>query len=182
MWIAVTIIAIIVILVIIYYWIYNQLIAARETVAEAFATIDVQLKKRFDLIPRLVDITKSYSKYESELLSKVTELRSAGSKEDLIQREKEDAGLNLISSAIKMRVEDYPELKANEQFNNLMQELSKVEDELAMSRRYYNGAIRDFNTKIDMFPHVLVSRYLNYTERPFYEIEPFEREPQKLFL
>lgn len=166
---------------VIYYWIYNQLVAARETVEEAFATIDVQLKKRFDLIPRLVSITKAYSNYEADLLSKVTTLRSKEQEDQLVQREKEDAGLNLISSSIRMTVEDYPDLKAHVQFNELMKELSKVEEELAMSRRYYNGAVRDFNTKIDMFPHVLVSRQLNFEERSFYEIEPFEKEPQKIF-
>lgn len=133
-------ISIFIVITLLLIWVvFNQLVAARESINEAMAGIDVQLKKRFELIPRLVEMVKGYSSYESETLEKVTSLRVAGS-DDMEQKEKEDAGLILLSRSIKVTVEKYLELKANEHFLELMKELSKVEDELAMSRRYLNLA------------------------------------------
>lgn len=180
MWTIIGSLLIIVIVLIIIWVVYNQLIAAKESINEALAGIDVQLKKRFELIPGLVEIVKGYSNYEAETFKKVTEMRSSGSNE-MMQKEKEDAGLNLVSRSLKVTVENYPELKANESFIELMKELSKVEDELAMSRRYLNGTIRDYNTKIGVFPNVLVARIFGFEENSFYEIEAFERQPQKIF-
>lgn len=180
MYIFITLISILVIALIFLWAIYNKLIAARESVKEALAGIDVQLKKRFELIPRLVEIVKGYSSYEEEMLKKVTSMRSRGNS-DMMQTVKEDAGLNLVSQSIKVTVENYPELKANESFLELMKELSKVENELAMSRRYLNGTIRDFNTKIGIFPNNLLAGPFGFKEQSFYEIEAFEREPQKIF-
>lgn len=175
------IISTLIVILLIFIWvIYNQLITARESINEALAGIDVQLKKRFELIPRLVEIVKGYTNYEAETFEKVTALRSEDGK-DMVQKEKEDAGLNLVSQSIKVTVEDYPELKSNEHFLELMKELSIVEDELAMSRRYLNGTIRDYNTKIGVFPNLIIAGPFGFKERPFYEIESFEREPHKIF-
>lgn len=180
MWFIIGSILIILVVLIVIWVIYNQLVAARESINEALAGIDVQLKKRFELIPGLVDIVKGYSNYEAETFKKVTDMRSSTSHE-MLQKEKEDAGLNLVSRSLKVSLENYPELKANESFIELMKELSKVEEELAMSRRYLNGTIRDFNTKIDVFPNVLIAGSFGFKEQNFYEIEPFERQPQKIF-
>lgn len=175
------IISTLIVILLIFIWvIYNQLITARESINEALAGIDVQLKKRFELIPRLVEIVKGYTNYEAETFEKVTALRSEDGK-DMVQKEKEDAGLNLVSQSIKVTVEDYPELKSNTHFLELMKELSVVEDELAMSRRYLNGTIRDYNTKIGVFPNVVFAGPFGFKERPFYEIDSFEREPHKIF-
>lgn len=175
------IISTLIVILLIFIWvIYNQLITARESINEALAGIDVQLKKRFELIPRLVEIVKGYTNYEAETFEKVTALRSKDGK-DMVQKEKEDAGLNLVSQSIKVTVEDYPELKSNTHFLELMKELSIVEDELAMSRRYLNGTIRDYNTKIGVFPNLIIAGPFGFKERPFYEIESFEREPHKIF-
>ncbi|RFC54006.1 LemA family protein [Brumimicrobium aurantiacum] len=175
------IIILLIVLSLILFWvIYNRLVLARETVEEALAGIDVQLKKRFELIPSLVEIVKGYSTFEEKTLTKVTALRSKESS-NIVQTEKKDAGLNLVSRSLRLTVEDYPELKANTSFLKLMKELSTVEDELAMSRRYLNGTIRDYNTKIEIFPNVIFSGWLGFKERSFYEIEPFEREPHKIF-
>lgn len=175
------IISTLIVILLIFIWvIYNQLITARESINEALAGIDVQLKKRFELIPRLVEIVKGYTNYEAETFEKVTALRSKDGK-DMVQKEKEDAGLNLVSQSIKVTVEDYPELKSNTHFLELMKELSVVEDELAMSRRYLNGTIRDYNTKIGVFPNLIIAGPFGFKERPFYEIESFEREPHKIF-
>lgn len=175
------IISTLIVILLIFIWvIYNQLITARESINEALAGIDVQLKKRFELIPRLVEIVKGYTNYEAETFEKVTALRSEDGK-DMVQKEKEDAGLNLVSQSIKVTVEDYPELKSNTHFLELMKELSIVEDELAMSRRYLNGTIRDYNTKIGVFPNLIIAGPFGFKERPFYEIDSFEREPHKIF-
>ncbi|HLV42375.1 MAG TPA: LemA family protein [Brumimicrobium sp.] len=185
MYLTITIIIILAIVLIFTWVVFNQLVTARESVHEALAGIDVQLKKRFELIPRLVEIVKGYSNYEADTLEKVTSMRSLSERDatenDMLQKEKEDAGLNLVSRSIKVTVEDYPELKANEHFLELMKELSSVEDELAMSRRYLNGTIRDYNTKIGVFPNVLLAGPFGFKERPFYEIDSFEREPHKIF-
>ena len=180
MWPTIIITAFILILLIFIWVIFNQLVAARESINEALAGIDVQLKKRFELIPRLVEIVKGYSSYEADTFMKVTSMRTS-TENDMLQKEKEDAGLNLVSRSIKVTVEDYPELKANEHFLELMKELSVVEDELAMSRRYLNGTIRDYNTKIGVFPNVVFAGPFGFKERPFYEIDSFEREPHKIF-
>lgn len=173
--------SILIVILLIFIWvIYNQLITARESVNEALSGIDVQLKKRFELIPRLVEMVKGYSNYEADLFKKVTDLRTLGT-DNMVQKEKEDAGLNLVSRSIKVTFENYPQLKANENFLELMKELSTVEDELAMSRRYLNGTIRDFNTKIGIFPNNILAGVFGFKERSFYEIESFEREPQKIF-
>jgi|SRR5690554_159116 len=180
MWPTIIITAFILILLIFIWVIFNQLVAARESINEALAGIDVQLKKRFELIPRLVEIVKGYSSYEADTFEKITSMRTSGSG-NMLQKEKEDAGLNLVSRSIKVTVEDYPELKANEHFLELMKELSEVEDELAMSRRYLNGTIRDYNTKIGVFPNVVFAGPFGFKERSFYEIDSFEREPHKIF-
>lgn len=180
MWVVI-ISALIIFTFLITIWIvYNQLVASRESIQEALSGIDIQLKKRFELIPALVNIVKGYSKHEAEIFEKVTSIRSS-SKEEMLQKEKEDAGLNLVSRSIKITFENYPQLKANKNFIDLMKELSKVEDELAMSRRYLNGTIRDYNTKIGVFPNVVFAGLFGFKERPFYEIESFEREPHKIF-
>lgn len=181
MWTLIILGGFLLIILLIVWFVYNNLVAAREIVQEALSGVDIQLKKRHELIPNLVNIVKSYSDYESSLFHKVTALRSADKTQDIVSAEKEDAGLNLVSRSIRVQVEDYPELKADKQFLELMRELSKVEDELAMSRRYLNGTIRDYNTKIDVFPNVMLSGVLNFKEMPFYEIESFEKEPQKIF-
>tara|TARA_B100000508_G_scaffold141026_1_gene145242 strand:+ start:14392 stop:14937 length:546 start_codon:yes stop_codon:yes gene_type:complete len=180
MWISISIVVAVVILSVVLWIVYNQLVAARESIDEALSGIDIMLKKRFDLIPRLVEIVKGYSDYESEVFQRVTELRQEQG-DDMIKTEKEDAGLNLVSRSIRVNYENYPELKSDKQFLELMKELSEVEDELAMSRRYLNGTIRDYNTKIDVFPNVIVAKMFGFRERSFYEIESFEREPQKIF-
>lgn len=181
MWLIIIIFTIILITSLIIIWVvFNQLVAARESIEEALSGIDIQLKKRFELIPGLVEIVKGYSKHEADVFNKVTSLRSSEDN-DMIQKEKEDAGLNLVSRSIKITFENYPQLQANKNFIELMKELSKVEDELAMSRRYLNGTIRDYNTKIGVFPNVIFAGLFGFKERPFYEIESFEREPHKIF-
>lgn len=156
--------------------IYNKLVKAQNIVEEAFSGIDVQLKKRFTLIPQLVDATKAYNKHESTMLQRIVELRSI---ENNIKNIQQTAGADQkvtgLLNQFKITVEDYPDLKANTQFLKLMDNLSAVENDLAMARRYYNGTTRDYNTKIEVFPAVLIAGKFGFREVSFYEINDAEK-------
>lgn len=179
--IALIVISIFIVLTLILFWfVYNQLVSANENIEEALSGVDVHLKKRFELVPGLVEVVKGYTNHEQALLLKVTELRT-NKNQGLEQMEKEDAGLSLISKSLQINVENYPDLKSNKHFLDLMEQLSKVEEELAMSRRYLNGTIRVYNTKISIFPNIIFSKFLGFKERPFYQVEAYEKEPHKIF-
>ena len=162
--------------------IYNGLIRLKNRVDEAWADIDVQLKRRYDLIPNLVETVKGYAKHERELFTKVTEARSramqAGSLKDKAEAE------NMLSQTLKSLfavAENYPELKASENFAKLQDELTDTENKIQAARRFYNGQVRDFNTKIQIFPNNLIANMLGFAPREFFEIEEEEaREPVKV--
>ena len=154
--------------------IYNGLVSAKNVVDEAYSGIDVQLKKRFELIPNLIEAVKGYNAHEAETLKKIVEHRSATGK-DLNETIQQDASITGALKSFGVHVEDYPDLQANTQFLKLMDNLSQVENELAMARRYYNGATRDHNIKIQVFPTVLVAKSFGFMELPFYEIEAAEK-------
>ncbi len=155
--------------------IYNQLVRAQNVVDEAFSGIDVQLKKRFTLIPQLVDVTKAYSKHESDLLQRIVEMRNGGGSSNLQETASGDQKVTSTLNSFKITIEDYPDLKANTTFLKLMDNLSAVENDLAMARRYYNGATRDYNTKIEVFPAVLIAKKFGYSEIDYYEINENEK-------
>lgn len=180
MFVLVSLVTLFAVILIVMWYVYNQLVSANENIEEALSGIDVHLKKRFELVPGLVEIVRGYTNHEADLLVKVTELRLNKNK-GFVQKEKEDAGLNLISQSLRMNIENYPDLKSNEHFLKLMKELSKIEDELAMSRRYLNGTVRDYNTKINILPNVIFSGAFGFKERPFYDVKPFEKEAHKIF-
>ncbi len=177
-WIILAIIAAVVIWVIA---IYNGLIRLKNRVDEAWADIDVQLKRRYNLIPNLVETVKGYAKHERELFTKVTEARAramqAGSVEDKAQAE------NMLSQTLKSLfavAENYPELKASENFAKLQDELTDTENKIQAARRFYNGQVRDFNTKIQVFPNNIIAGMLGFKPREFFELEGEEREPVKV--
>ncbi|MBP5698241.1 MAG: LemA family protein [Alphaproteobacteria bacterium] len=156
---------------------YNKLIRLNQQVNEGWSGIDVQLKRRRDLIPELVKIAAFYAKHEKETFSRVTELRShaEGAKniEDLAVAETEiTTGLQKIFAI----AEAYPELKSDSQFIKLQDNLSTVEKDLSYSRRYYNAAVRNYNIAIYMFPEIIVANAMGYKERSFFEISASERE------
>ena len=171
---------IIVIIVIAILWaiaVYNGLIKMKNRVDEAWSDIDVQLKRRYDLIPNLVSTVKGYAAHEKEVFEKVTEARSkamgAGTTEDKAKAE------NALSGTLKSLfavAEAYPELKANQNFLELQQELTDTEDKIQASRRFYNGNVRDYNTKIEVFPNSLFAGMLNLTKREFFQAEEGEKE------
>lgn len=157
--------------------IYNSLVQNRIKVKEAFSTIDVYLKKRYDLIPNLVETVKGYASHEKETLENVIQARNmAMASKDA---ETEFAANNMLSGTLKSLfalAESYPDLKANASFLDLQGQLSRLEDELALSRKYYNGTVRDYNTQVAQFPSNLIAGMTGFRAEPFYESEPETKE------
>lgn len=176
MWIYI-IIAIIVLILIYFGVTYNSFVKLNNTVKEAFSTMDVYLKKRWDLIPNIVETVKGYAKHEKSTLKEIIELRNS-TYDNMSANEKVDVN-NKISQGISKLMaiaEAYPDLKANENFKDLSQQLTKVEDDIANSRKYYNGAVRIFNDKVQMFPSNIVAGMLGFKEQKMFEASESERE------
>jgi len=160
---------------------YNSLIKLKNKCEEGWADIDTQLKRRYDLIPNLVETVKGYAKHESGTLEKVIEARNIAMKAESPQ-EKEKAE-NAISGALKTIFalsESYPDLKANQNFLDLQKTLKEVEEHLQLSRRYYNATVRDFNTKLEVFPNNLLAGMLNFAKRDFFQANEGEKENVKV--
>lgn len=152
--------------------VYNSLIALRIKTDEAMADIDVQTKRRYDLIPNLVETVKGYASHESGVFEKVTQARSAAMGAQNLHDKA--AAENMLSDTLKSLfavAENYPELKANVNFLDLQKTLTDIEEKIQASRRFYNGMVRDFNTKIQVFPNNLVAGILNFKAREFFEAE-----------
>jgi LemA protein len=160
---------------------YNGLIRLKVLVDEAWSGIDVQLKRRYDLIPNLVETVKGYAKHEKETFEKIAELRSAAMKaQGVADKSKIENQLTSTLKTLFAVAENYPELKANENFLELQTTLNQIEDEIQGARRYYNGAVRDFNTKIMVFPNSLIAGMLGFKAREFFEAQEGERENVKV--
>ncbi len=161
--------------------IYNKLIKMDNLKNEAWSGMDVQLKRRFDLVPNLVETVKGYATHEKEVFLKITEARSSIGQATSV--EARVASENMLTGALKSLfavAENYPELKANENFLHLQQELSSLENDIQMARRYYNGAARDYNIAIATFPAVLVARQFGYQKAGYFEAEEEERSTPKV--
>src|SRR5687768_11311302 len=163
---------------------YNSLVRARNKVDEAWSGIDVQLKRRHDLVPNLVETVKGYATHEREVLQRVTEARAAavGASEPHAV-EKAEARLTSALGAINALAEAYPQLRAAEPFQRLQAELAGIEDEIQAARRIYNANVQHFNTRTQTFPTLLLAGPLSFRPREFFEIEvPAERAvPQVAF-
>ncbi|HVI41461.1 MAG TPA: LemA family protein [Anaerovoracaceae bacterium] len=176
------IIAIIVIGVIWVISAYNGFIRLRNMVEEAFATMDVYLKKRYDLIPNLVETVKGYAAHEAGTLEKVVQARNmaAGAKtiEGKIQ------GENMLQGTLKSLfaiAEAYPDLKANQNFLDLQSQLQRIEDDIANSRKYYNAIVKEFNTKTESFPGNIIAGIFNFTRKTMFEVnDEAERDAVKV--
>lgn len=152
--------------------IYNKLVNDKNTSLAAWSDIDVQLKRRHDLIPKLIDAVKQYASYESSLLQSVTELRSqAKSIEKISEREHIERELQTQVHKLIAVAEDYPDLKASQNFIELQKDISDVENDIQYARRYYNGAVRNINTRIDSFPDLLVARFFNYKYHEYFQLD-----------
>lgn len=179
------IILIVLILVCILYFVFtnNKLIKLDNQIKEAFSTMDVYLKKRWDLIPNIVEVVKGYAKHEEKTLTEVTEIRkSTYNKMSVDEKLNANEDLSSKIAKIMLLVENYPDLKANENFKDLSKQLTKVEDEIAQSRKYYNATVRDFNNKIEMFPSNVVAMILGCKKARMFEIDATERENVKVEL
>ena len=156
---------------------YNRLVSLRNRRQNAFADIDVQLRQRHDLIPQLVETVKGYAGHEREVLMKVTEARTAamGAKtiDDKIVAEQQ---LSSALQGLKVQVEAYPDLKANQNFLQLQEELSDIENKLAASRRFFNGATTEYNNAVETFPSNLIANNFNFKRELLFEIVAERRE------
>ena len=165
-----TIVAILVFIAIVGVAIYNRLIRSRNRVDTAWSDIDVQLQRRHDLVPRLVTAVDQYAKYERATLEAVTELRVEAMRHaDVRARGKVEQKLSAGLERIIALAENYPDLKANENFLNLQNELVETENYLQFARRYYNGSVRDFNTMTESVPSNIIANLFNFTQREFFQ-------------
>jgi LemA protein len=162
-------------------WLYNRLVAARNLARQGFADIDVQLKRRADLVPQLVEAVRGYAAYEKALLTTVTELRSAAlADKSLAARFGHERRLGEGLKQLLLLQEAYPQLKADANFRQLSQSLVEVEDHLQNARRFYNGAVKQYQTQLESFPDILVARVFGFAPLPFFETE--EREGVRVSL
>jgi LemA protein len=151
-------------------WTYNRFIRLRNQVNEAWAGIDVQLQRRYDLVPGLIATVKGYMKHESGVLERVTRLR--GHPEMGVEkRAGEESGLSRSIGRLFALAEDYPDLKASEGFRQLHDSLVEIEEQLQFARRYYNGSVRDNNNLVEGFPSLIIARLFRFVPAEFFEIE-----------
>ena len=151
---------------------YNRLIRDRNQVSAAWADIDVQLKRRHDLVPQLVTVVKAYADYEQATLLAVTELRSRSeAARHLPEKAAYEDAIEAGVHKLVVLAEAYPDLKADQNFRELQTQLTEVEDHLQSSRRFYNGAVRILNTRVQSFPHLLIARPLGFRAAEFFAVE-----------
>ncbi len=163
-----------VIIVLIIFWligIYNSLVRLRNTRQNAFADIDVQLKQRHDLVPQLVETVKGYATHERELLTRITEARTAAMGATTIDEKiKTETQLSAALQGLKISVEAYPDLKANQNFLQLQEELSDIENKLAAVRRYFNAATTEYNTGIETFPANMIASSFGFQRESLFDL------------
>ena len=176
------ILGIIVILVIWTIGIYNSLVKLRNQVKNAWSQIDVQLKRRHDLIPNLIETVKGYMKHEKETLENITAYRSQAMSANTVgEKAKAEGLLGGALGQLQIAVEAYPDLKANQNFLSLQEELTSTENKISFSRQNYNDQVLFFNNKIQMFPSNIVANMFNFNEEEFFELEdPSEKEVPKV--
>ena len=165
-----------------FVWTYNRIVRGRNLVAEGWSGIDVQLKRRHNLIPALVETVKGYAKLEKSILENVASLRAEGlDATDLKTREQ---GENAVTDGLKRLfavAEAYPDLKASRSFLDLQEHLADIEDQIQMARRYYNGAVREYNIRIESFPSNIVAGLTRSDRAEFFQVESaLEREAPKV--
>ncbi len=174
----------VVVLILIMWFIgsYNSFVKLRNTVREAFSTMDVYLKKRWDLIPNLVETVKGYATHEKETLERVTALRNSAY-DQMSPADKIAANQDLTGalSRLLMLQENYPDLKANQNFMDLSGQLKKIEEDIANSRKYYNAVVKNLNNKVQMFPSNIIAGMFRFTEEKMFEVSSeAERENVKV--
>ena len=171
-------IALIVIVGLLLVALFNRLVRARNRVDNAWAQVEVQLKRRWDLIPNLVESVKGYAAHERQTLESVTNARTAalGAQGPVQQAQAENALTGALKSLFAV-AEAYPDLKANENFLNLQEELTSTEDRIAYARQFYNDSVLSYNTKIQQFPTVVLAGMFHFEAREYFDAAPGETEP-----
>jgi LemA protein len=167
------ILGVIVVVVLYAIFVYNGLVRARQIAEEAWSGIDVQLKRRADLIPNLIETVKGYATHEKSTLEEVVELRNKAQSVplgDVAARSQAEGLLGAALGRVLALAEAYPDLKANQNFSELQSSLETMESEIQMARRYYNGAARDLNVKVESFPSNLVAGQFGFSKRDYFEI------------
>lgn len=180
MLIAIIVIAVVIIvLVLIVISVNNSMIGARNRVDESWSGIDVQLKRRHDLVPNLVETVKGYATHEREVFEKVTAARAEATKAHTpAEAAQKEGQLTQALTDLRAVAENYPDLRATENFQKLQNELTEIEDEIQASRRIYNSNVQAYNTKIQVFPNSIIANNRGFTAREFFEIEnAADREP-----
>lgn len=169
---------ILIILIIILVLMYNSLIAKKNQVENLFASVDVQLKKRYDLVPNIVASVKKYMEHEKSLLEEITFLRAQGIKRDINDSQKMniDHKFSKALAGLMVTVEEYPELRANENVIELQKSLNEIEEQISASRRAYNQAVTDYNNAIEMIPTNFMAKIMNYKEKELFEIEDTQKD------
>ncbi|MEX1041095.1 MAG: LemA family protein [Pirellulaceae bacterium] len=151
---------------------YNRLVRGRLFVREGFSGVDVQLKKRHDLIPNLVQTVEGYADFERGVLTEVTNLRTKAMGDyDVAEKQRDENQLTGALKTLFAVAENYPDLKANSNFLDLQRQLGEIESDLEKARRYYNGTVRDYNTQVEMFPSNLVAGLFNFEPATFFELD-----------
>ena len=178
-----TIYIIIVVVIVLILWLialYNGLIKLKNRVEEAWSDIDVQLKRRYDLIPNLIETVKGYAKHEKETLEDVIKARNSAMNAQGAAKAEAENTLSETLKSIFALSENYPDLKANQNFLQLQDELSDTENKIQASRRFYNTNVRDFNTKIQVFPNNIIAGKLKFNSKDFFEAKESEKENVKV--
>lgn len=156
---------------------YNGFVKSRNQIEEAFSTMDVYLKKRYEMIPRLVEIVKQYSMHEKETLDRIVQARSMAINASTVEERGQNE--NMLSGALKSLFaisEGYPELKANENYLELQTQLADLEDEISQSRKYYNGVVKVMNNKVEIFPSNLFAKLFGFNRYPYFMADEYERQ------
>ena len=169
-----TFVIVLFVIFLIVFWlvgIYNRIVRLRNRRQNAFADIDVQLRQRHDLVPQLVDSVKGYATHERELLTKITEARTAAmSASSIDEKIKTETQLSSALQGLKVAVEAYPDLKANQNFLQLQQELSDIENKLAAARRFFNAATTEYNTGIETFPANMIANNFGFKRETMFDL------------
>lgn len=162
--------------VLFFVFVYNRLVALRQAYKNAFADIDVQLRQRHDLVPNLVETVKGYATHEAGVFQKVTEARATAMRaSSLAERGQAEGTLTAAIGQLLAVAENYPELKASDNFRQLQSELGDLENKIAAARRFFNNAAAEFNTQIEQFPAVLLAGPLGFTHAEMFALEPAEK-------
>ena len=170
-------------LAIIFIALYNGLVSIRNQCDEAWSNVDTELKRRYDLIPNLVNTVKGYASHEKDLIEKVVEMReqAAGNTGSLASQAQDEIQLQKALGQLMVRLENYPDLKASSNFLELQQELANTEDRIQASLRFFNGNVRENNNKVQQFPSNVIAGMFSFTLREFFELDvPEAREPVKV--